>query len=458
MKPTQRERRGSDPRLFSATHRALVVGLLVLVASAAFSRLGVSTILPSATHALDGRDTYGAVLATFTLCNIVGLTTAGATFDRFGIRRPFYIAVGCFALGLVLAAAAPSMVMLITARALQGLGAGALAITAYTAIARGIPASRRPAMLALNASAFTIPSMIGPLAAGAIADASSWRLVFGILIPLAPLAALLLRSPLGRIENETAERDTSVPAVLARSTVVGCALFVVGVLIMLLAPSLTNAWMWGTVIVGLGLSLSGVAALMPRGTLLMLTGTPSHMMFAIGLSLAFFTTDLYLPLALAELRALSASTAGFVLTAGVLGWTAGAYIPSFGQRIHIGRRAPMVIGAVMVLLGICGAACSFVLDLHFSAVVACWAIAGFGAGAGFTANADAVLARAGDSPGEFSSQMELGNQAGIAIGTGIGGVLIAVGGVTGFTVTSVLVAACIGAVVALAAALRSTAS
>lgn len=59
-----------------------------------------------------------------------------------------------------------------------------------------------------------------------------------------------------------------------------------------------------------------------------------------------------------------------------------------------------------------------------------WIIAGLGAGLGFTINSIAVLDDAAGTVGRASSQMELGNQAGIAIGTGLAGALVATMGAT----------------------------
>lgn len=455
MATEQRRETGGTNGLLSGRSRGLVVGLVVLVATAAFSRLGVSTALPSATAELGGQALYGAVLSTFTVANIFGLCLAGPTFDRFGVVRPLSIGVALFAVGLLVATVAPVMPVLISGRALQGVGAGALAVASYTAIARGIPAEQRPAMLAVNASAFTVPSMVGPVLAGALADTTSWRVVFALLIPLAPLALLIARVPLLRIDSERAPAPTDTSrSALPWTTVIGCAVFAAGVVVVQITPGVGGAASWIVLAIGLAGALFGLSRLLPAGTLRMRRGLPANMIFAVALSLAFFTTDLYLPLALTDLRGASASVAGLALTAGVVGWTGGAYIPAVTRRVGLTRRALGMLGATLVMVGIAGIVLTILLELPFPLVIVSWVIAGCGAGIGFTSNAAAVLDRAGGEPGAASSQMEIGNQAGIAIGTGVGGVAIAAGGIGSSTVTQTLLLAAAGGVIAVVAAFR----
>lgn len=59
-------------------------------------------------------------------------------------------------------------------------------------------------MLALNASAFTVPSLVGPFIAGVLTEQLSWRWVFAVLVPLVPVAALTATLPLRRLDDQAA--------------------------------------------------------------------------------------------------------------------------------------------------------------------------------------------------------------------------------------------------------------
>ena len=70
-----------------------------------------------------------------------------------GAARPFVAGLACFALGLALAGSAPTMLALVAARAVQGVGGGAIPAVAYAAIGRGLPEPLRPRMFAVLSTA-----------------------------------------------------------------------------------------------------------------------------------------------------------------------------------------------------------------------------------------------------------------------------------------------------------------
>lgn len=78
-----------------------------------------------------------------------------------------------------------------------------------------------------------------------------------------------------------------------------------------------------------------------------------------------------------------------------------------------------------------------------------WILAGLGAGMGFTTNSIAVLDDAAGGVERASSQMELGNHAGIAVGTGLAGALVGAAGATAAGLTAVFTVAAAGALLAL---------
>lgn len=445
--------------VLSPRFRALAIGLVTLVAAAAFSRLGVSTALPAAAEELGGLALYGWVFTAFTLANIVGLAVAGPVLDRFGIVRPLAVGTVSFAGGLLISSLAPTMSVIVLGRVFQGLGAGALSVAAYSAIGKGFPDQIRPKMLALNASAFTIPSLVGPVLAGLIAETLTWRWVFGILVPLAPLAAFLVRRPLGRIDRQ-ATRTTEpgvAPSENRRTLLRGLGwglVLSVGLGAVLIAPNLPVQWALVALVVGLPFAYLGVRRVLPAGTLTARRGLPANVVFAAALSMAFFTADLFIPLALTSVRGISATLAGIVLTAGIIGWTAGAYAPARLLKWGHDQGGIARLGAILVIAGltVIGAVTLTTVPVPVAAVG--WIIAGLGAGLGFTINSIAVLDDAAGTVGRASSQMELGNQAGIAIGTGLAGALVATMGATAAGLSGVLVVAGAGVVLALLASTR----
>lgn len=76
------------------------------------------------------------------------------------------------------------------------------------------------------------------------------------------------------------------------------------------------------------------------------------------------------------------------------------------------------LGSLLVIVGLAVISAVVLTAVPVLLAAAGWVVAGLGAGIGFTTNSIAVLDDAAGSVGSASSQMELGNQAGIAIGTG----------------------------------------
>src|SRR6185312_8859764 len=116
-------------------------------------------------RSLGGLTYYGWAFSAFLLTNLVGLTVAGDDADRHGPARPFAIGVALFTLGLVIAGTAPTMLVLVGGRAVQGFGAGVVSSVAYVAVARGYPEAARARMLAMLSTAWVVPGLVGPAAA-----------------------------------------------------------------------------------------------------------------------------------------------------------------------------------------------------------------------------------------------------------------------------------------------------
>ena len=94
---------------------------------------------------------------------------------------------------------APTMPILVLARFVQGLGAGSVGPTAYTAIGRCLPERLQPRMFAMMSTAWVVPGIIGPSIAAVVGQAFGWRWVFLGLLPLLALAGGLALSALRNV-------------------------------------------------------------------------------------------------------------------------------------------------------------------------------------------------------------------------------------------------------------------
>ena len=137
----------------------------------------------------------------YTLTFAVLLITGAALGDRFGRRRMFVLGLAIFTGASAAAALAPSIDVLIAARALQGLGGAIVTPLTLTILSAAVPAERRGLVLGAWGGISGLAVAIGPLVGGAVVEGISWQWIFWLNVPiglvLIPLAALRLRESRG---------------------------------------------------------------------------------------------------------------------------------------------------------------------------------------------------------------------------------------------------------------------
>jgi EmrB/QacA subfamily drug resistance transporter len=145
----------------------------------------------------------------------------GSLGDRFGRRRVFMIGVAVFAAASLLCAVAPTIGLLVAARALQGVG-GALLTPGSLSILQSsfVPADRGRAIGAWSGLA-GVAGAIGPLLGGVLVEASSWRLVFLINVPIAAGVLWIAARHVPESSDPFAPRGIDVPGALLCGAALG---------------------------------------------------------------------------------------------------------------------------------------------------------------------------------------------------------------------------------------------
>jgi MFS family permease len=403
-------------------HRALTTGLVLTVAFSAFEALAVGTVLPVTVREIGGLELYGWTFSAFMLANLVGIVAAGNASDARGPAVPFTAGVALFVAGLVIAGVAPSMPVLVAGRVVQGFGAGAISAVSYAAIAAGYSDAAKPRMLALLSSAWVIPGLAGPALAGAVADHLGWRLVFLGLAPPTIVAAVLAIPPLRRLPHSAASGggERLGRAVLLAA---GFACTLVG---------LDQGASWITLpalVAGLAIGVPAFRGLVPAGTLRAAPGQPAALLVMGLLGVAFFGAEVFVPLALTDVRGHSATVAGLPLTLGTVAWTAGAWVQERAAARR-SRRALITLGLAMLAAGIAGTAGVLSVAVPVAAATLAWGVAALGMGIAYSTTALTILEYApAGREGESAAALQLTMTLGTALGTGVGGALLA--GVTG---------------------------
>jgi EmrB/QacA subfamily drug resistance transporter len=169
------------------------IGLFMVV----LDNLVVSVALPSIHRDLGASiQSLEWTVSAYTLSYAVLLLTGSALGDRFGRKRMFMSGIALFTASSAAAALAPSIGLLVLARATQGAGAAIATPLTLTLLADAFPPDRRGLAIGVWSGISGIAVALGPLVGGAMVQAASWHWIFWINVPigvvLVPLAAVRL--------------------------------------------------------------------------------------------------------------------------------------------------------------------------------------------------------------------------------------------------------------------------
>lgn len=190
-------------------HKEKVTIMIAIIAALFFAAVNqtiVSNALPKIISDLGGLNYYSWVFTSFMLTSAIMTVVAGKLSDIYG-RKPFFlIGILIFSIGAFLCGTSGTIEQLIIYRAIQGIGAGLIIPTAFTAVGDLFAPRERGKWQGIMSGVFGVSSVIGPTIGGYIVDNLDWRWVFWIFLPLGIVAFVLIfklfpKTP--RRENET---------------------------------------------------------------------------------------------------------------------------------------------------------------------------------------------------------------------------------------------------------------
>lgn len=433
----------------------VTIGACALVFLAAFESLAVTTIMPVVSRDLDGASLYALAFAGPLATGVIGMVAAGNWSDRRGPTAPLYASVALFVAGLLIAGTAASMPALVAGRLVQGLGGGALTVALYVVVARVYPAVLHPKIFAAFAAAWVIPSLVGPFAAGIVAQVLSWHWVFLGVVGLVVPALVMIVPVLQGVDRQ--RQGAAIPpwavgrlawAVLAALAVLALNLSAeVRIAGIPAAPAALAA-------AAVAVALLAVRPLVPRGTLTARRGLPSVILTRGLASAAFFGAEVYLPYLLIEQYAFSPTFAGLTLTGGALAWAGASAIQGrLGARLD--HRAAVRIGSLLVLGAISLALATTALNWPAAVAISGWIFAGGGMGLLYPRLSVMTLALSSkDTEGFNSSAMSISDSLGGALALATTGIVFAAFTTTEASFTGVFALAAVLAAAGVAVAPR----
>ncbi|MGK3958204.1 MFS transporter [Arthrobacter sp. R4] len=394
----------------------VTIGACALVFLAAFESLAVTTIMPVVSRDLDGASLYALAFAGPLATGVIGMVAAGNWSDRRGPTAPLYASVALFVAGLLIAGTAASMPVLVAGRLVQGLGGGAMTVALYVVVARVYPALLHPKIFAAFAAAWVIPSLVGPFAAGIVAQVLSWHWVFLGVVGLVVPALVMIVPVLRGVDRQP--QESSIPS-WAVGRLAWAGLAALAVLALNLSAEVRVAGIPAApgvlAAAAIVVALVAVRPLVPRGTLTARRGLPSVILTRGLVSSAFFGAEVYLPYLLIEQYEFSPTFAGLTLTGGALAWAAASAIQGrLGNRLD--HRAAVRLGSVLVLAAITLALVTTALNWPAAVAIAGWIFAGGGMGLLYPRLSVMTLALSTkDNEGFNSSAMSISDSLGGAL-------------------------------------------
>jgi EmrB/QacA subfamily drug resistance transporter len=220
-------------RQMNVLFATIALGMLL----AALDQTIVATALPTIVGDLGGGAHVSWVVTSYLITNTIATVLAGKFGDLFGRKRVFQISTALFVIASGLCGLANSMTWLVGWRAVQGVGAGGLMVTAMALIADIIPLRERGKYQGMLGAVFGVATVIGPLLGGLFTDHLSWRWCFYVNLPIG-IAVILISA-------------RTMPAVTSRLRPVidylGIVLVAIGAGGLTLATSLGGqTWGWGS--------------------------------------------------------------------------------------------------------------------------------------------------------------------------------------------------------------------
>jgi EmrB/QacA subfamily drug resistance transporter len=168
--------------------RIVMAALMLCLFLSALDQTIVATALPTIVGDLGGLDQISWVVTAYLLSSTVAVPLFGKISDLYGRKVMLQITIAIFLLGSVLAGISQTMLQLILARGVQGVGGGGIMAMTFTILGDILSPRERGKYVGYFTGVFASASVIGPLAGGFFVDHLSWRWVFLINVPLGLLA------------------------------------------------------------------------------------------------------------------------------------------------------------------------------------------------------------------------------------------------------------------------------
>jgi EmrB/QacA subfamily drug resistance transporter len=410
---------------FGSDRGPVLAAIMLSTGLVALDSTIIATAVPSVVRDLGGFSQFPWLFSIYLLTQAVTVPIYGKFADSLGRKPVMFFGIALFLLGSILCGVAWSMPALIIARAVQGIGAGAVQPMSMTIVGDLYTVEERARVQGYLASVWGIAAVVGPTLGGVFSEYLSWRWIFFINLPLGAIATwMLARHFSERVTRARHRVDYAGAAVLTG----GFSLIILGLL------EGGVAWRWASIqslvifVIGVALLVAFIFVERRAAEPVLPLWVFSRRVLAGGslasLVIGALTIGLssYLPTYAQGVLGTSALVAGFALAALTVGWPLAS---SVAGRIYlrIGFRDTALIGGVFII----GGAVLTALLAENSSV---WAAAGaafvLGIGLGFSASPTVVAVQSvvgWDRRGVVTGANMFSRSLGSAVGAAVFGAI-----------------------------------
>ena len=374
------------PEFDHAAKRTLVLALLAIMFLATLDVSIIGPTMATIGGSLGDAELLPWIVTAYMIASTVSAPLIGKLSDSHGRRVMLLLSLGIFLGGSTLCAVAPSMLVLVLGRAVQGIGGGGLLSLVQAAIADVVPPRERGRYQAYVAGSWAISGIAGPVLGGLIADHLHWSVIFWINLPLG-LGAIAF--------SDRLLRRLPFYGVRRRLDLTGSLLLVFAATALLLALNWGGQrYAWSSPqIIGLLVAVVATTAVLvlhlrralepllpPR-----LMVHPVAMWAMAGSSLGsvgYYCLLVYLPIYFETVHGYSPSAAGVLMVWMLVGSTFGAWQSARLSQRLVHYKRPAMAGIVGCAL-LCATLALFGQDMAPLALAICLVLIGIGLGTVF---------------------------------------------------------------------------
>jgi MFS family permease len=391
-----------------------------------------TTIMPSVTSEIGGLSFYAWATTMYVVAAIIGSVISSLHLSRRGPRSAYRIAAILFAAGSVISASAPSMMVLLIGRFVQGLGGGLLFALSYSMIRIVFEEALWPRAMALVSGMFGISAFSGPFVGGMFAQYGHWRFAFITLVAITILLLILTERVLPK-QGPPASGSIKLPVIQLVLLAVATLAISIGSVTETITANVTGVII-AVILFGVLLRVENKTTnrLLPQGAYKI--SSPLGATYLIIVMLTFATAvEIYIPYFMQVIHGFSPVKSGYLTVLISLGWTFGSI--TFSGFSKAKGNLFIVLSPVGVLVGLVGLAFTIpalesTSGIHFWMMCLSLVTVGVGVGMGWPHLLTRVLTSAPEGESErASASITTVQLLAAAFGTALTGLVVNAAGI-----------------------------